>query len=229
MKSIKPGILWLCLMVGFTSCQPSLSGPELVKKSIQYHDPKDEWKNINHLFYFSDTRPDKSSRHYQVSIDVSENYFRYINESEELVYEISKEKCLSDKPERPDCERGLMLRDYYMYLWGLPMKLLDPGTAITEEYQRETIEGIEAYVVQVPYEKDVWYFYLHPENYSLIAYKFYKDEPKAIGEIIYLEGEINIGEMKIPAKRSWYRTENDEFLGTDFLLKTEASSPVEMD
>lgn len=222
MKNIIPGILWLCLIVGVNSCQPSLSGPELIKKSIQYHDPKGDWKSIKHVFYFSDIRPEKTSRHYQVSLDVSGNYFRYLNENEELIYEISNGRCLSGKPESPNCERGLMLRDYYLYLWGLPMKLLDKGTVITKDYQRVSINGLESYEVQVPYEKDVWYFYLHPENYSLIAYKFYKDEPKAIGEIIYLEGEINIGEMKIPAKRSWYRTENNEFLGTDFLLKTEA-------
>jgi hypothetical protein len=83
------------------------------------------------------------------------------------------------------------------------------------------LNGIQAFVVRVPYEKDIWYFYLHPESYAMVAYKFYQDEEKQQGEIIYLNDEVIIGEMKIPAERSWYRTENDEFLGTDFLLKTE--------
>ena len=89
------------------------------------------------------------------------------------------------------------------------------------EYKLEDFNGIEAFVVRVPYEKDIWYFYLHPETYGLMAYKFYKDEEKKIGEIILLKEEVIVGEMKIPSERSWYRTENEEFLGTDFLLKTE--------
>jgi hypothetical protein len=129
--------------------------------------------------------------------------------------------CVSLPKESKDCERAMMLRNYYGYLWGLPMKLLDKGTEIEEKYQMEDLNGIQAFVVRVPYEKDIWYFYLHPESYAMVAYKFYQDEEKQQGEIIYLNDEVIIGEMKIPAERSWYRTENDEFLGTDFLLKTE--------
>jgi hypothetical protein len=73
--------------------------------------------------------------------------------------------------------------------------------------------------VRVPYEKDIWYFYLEPETYRMAAYKFYQDEPNLKGEIIYLEGEYEFQGLKIPANRTWYRTETPEFLGTDMLVE----------
>jgi hypothetical protein len=209
----------ILLLMG--SCDSKLTGSKLIQKSIEYHDPKGQWKDLSKVFYFADSRLGKPSRQYTVQLDFPNNYFKYINSGENLVYEVDGDICVSLPKESKDCERAMMLRNYYGYLWGLPMKLLDKGTEIEEKYQMEDLNGIQAFVVRVPYEKDIWYFYLHPESYAMVAYKFYQDEEKQQGEIIYLNDEVIIGEMKIPAERSWYRTENDEFLGTDFLLKTE--------
>jgi hypothetical protein len=51
------------------------------------------------------------------------------------------------------------------------------------------------------------------------AYKFYQDEPNQKGEIIYLDGLMDFQGLKIPANRTWYRTETPEFLGTDKLIE----------
>jgi hypothetical protein len=99
------------------------------------------------------------------------------------------------------------------------MKLLDPGTAIEDSVRMESLNGVTYHVVRVPYEKDIWYFYLEPETYRMAAYKFYQDEPNLKGEIIYLEGEYEFQGLKIPANRTWYRTETPEFLGTDMLVE----------
>jgi hypothetical protein len=209
------------LVFCFGSCDSKLTGSKLIQKSVEYHDPKGQWQELNRVFYFADSRPGKTSRQYTVKIDLPGNYFKYINSRENLVYEVEGENCIGSVKGDKECERALMLRNYYVYLWGLPMKLKDKGTEIDNEYKVEDLNGVESYVVRIPYEKDVWYFYLHPNSYALMAYKFYKDEEKKIGEIIYLKEEVIVGEMKIPAERSWYRTENGEFLGIDFLLKTE--------
>ncbi|MCH6198945.1 DUF6503 family protein [Aquiflexum sp. LQ15W] len=209
------------LVFCFGSCDSKLTGIKLIQKSIEYHDPKGQWQELNRVFYFADSRPGKPSRQYTVKIDLPANYFKYINSNENLVFEVDGENCIGSEQGSKDCERALMLRNYYGYLWGLPMKLKDKGTEIDNEYKVEDLNGIEFFVVRVPYEKDVWYFYFHPNTYALMAYKFYKDEEKKIGEIIYLKEQVIVGEMNIPSERSWFRTENNEFLGTDFLLKTE--------
>lgn len=114
-------------------------------------------------------------------------------------------------------ERAIRMRNYYTYLWGLPMKLNDPGTQIDSEVGKEELNGKRYLVARVPYEKDIWYFYIDPETFQMEAYKFYQDEPNQKGEIIYLDGLSEYKGLQIPANRSWYRTENDEFLGTDQL------------
>ncbi len=39
-------------------------------------------------------------------------------------------------------ERARMYRDYLSYLWGLPMKLRDPGTRVDPVTKRVTFEGV---------------------------------------------------------------------------------------
>lgn len=101
---------------------------------------------------------------------------------------------------------------------GLTYEVNRPWTSIDSEVKTEVLNGTEYHVVRVPYEEDIWYFYLEPETYRLAAYKFYKDEPTQTGEIIYLNGEAEFEGLKIPANRTWYRTEKPEFLGTDNLM-----------
>jgi hypothetical protein len=221
MKSIS--IIWIIPVFIAFGCETKLSGPELIQRSIQYHDPSGEWKSFNKVMFFSDSRPGKSSRNYEVQLDNPNSYFKYINRGEELVYEVKDEECLSGVDQSPECQRALMLRNYYTFLWGLPMKLMNEGNRIEEEFSREMLDGIEAYVVKVPFEEDVWFFYLHPDTFQLMAYKFYMDEEKEVGEIIYLKGEVIVDNMKIPSERSWYRTEKDEFLGTDYLMRVSDS------
>jgi hypothetical protein len=113
--------------------------------------------------------------------------------------------------------RAIRMRDYYTYLWGLPMKLDDPGTQVDQEVGKEELNGKSYLVARVPYEKDIWYFYIDPDTFQMEAYKFYQDESNQKGEIIYLAGLSEFRGLKIPANRSWYRTETDQFLGTDQL------------
>jgi hypothetical protein len=213
-----PAFLFLFVLF---SCEPKLTGQKLIEKSIVYHDPNAEWDSMRKVLLFSDTRPGKSSRNYEVQLDIPNAYFKYINRGEELVYEVDGQNCLTADKESEACEKALMLRNYYTFLWGLPMKLMDKGTDIEKDFSREMLDGVNAYLVKVPFERDVWFFYLHPETFQMLAYKFLTDEDKGVGEIINLQNELIVDNMRIPAERSWFRTENGEFLGTDYLLRTE--------
>jgi hypothetical protein len=47
------------------------------------------------------------------------------------------------------------------------MKLQDPNTIIEKEIKTEVLNGVAYWVVKVPYEKDVWYFYLDKESFEM--------------------------------------------------------------
>ncbi|WP_338222238.1 DUF6503 family protein [Algoriphagus confluentis] len=191
------------------------TGKEWIQQSITYHDPLGRWANLRASFQVQDSLPPgRDSRTYVFSLDNGKSHFSY--RFRDLEFEVLADSVRIIKGE-VEKERALRLRNYYSYLWGLPMKLMDPGTAIEDSVREETLSGKTYQVVRVPYEKDIWYFYLNPENYRMEAYKFYQDEAAGKGEIIYLEGEYDFKGMKIPMNRTWYRTETPEFLGTDML------------
>ena len=193
------------------------TGRDFINASIRYHDPEANWEDLKATFLFQDSLPpNRENRSYQVSFDNSKSLMKYWIEG--LEYSVSEDSVWIIEGEI-DIDRALRMRNYYLYLWGLPMKLADSGTIIEDEVKIETLDGIEYHVVRVPYEKDIWYFYLEPNTYRMAAYKFYQDEPNLKGEIIYLEGEKEFEGIKIPSNRIWYRTERPEFLGKDILLE----------
>jgi hypothetical protein len=211
--------LLFLVLLWFYSCQTKSSQPvtgrEMIMNSINYHDPENVWPQLRATFVVQDSLPaGRDSRFYEFSLDNSQNKLVYKIEGLHYIVWNDSVQVFEGKIEK---ERALRMRNYYSYLWGLPMKLMDSGTVIEDSVQTEIISGVSYHVVRVPYEKDIWFFYLEPETYRMAAYKFYQDEPNQKGEIIFLEGEVEFQGMKIPANRSWYRTETPEFLGTDQL------------
>ena len=199
------------------------TGRQLIEKSIAYHDPQGKWAEIQAKFVIQDSLPPgRDSRNYQFTLDNSKGKFTY--QIGGLHYQVWNDslELIEGEVEK---DRALRMRNYYGYLWGLPMKLMDEGTLIEDSVWEEKINGKMYQVVRVPYEKDKWYFYLDPETHRMEAYKFYQDEPAMKGEIIYLEGEYEFEGMKIPQNRTWYRTETPEFLGTDQLLEINPWKP----
>ncbi|TDQ18927.1 hypothetical protein DFQ04_0738 [Algoriphagus boseongensis] len=218
MRKINPLLAFLAILC---SCKKSeqipQTGREWIEKSISYHDPENAWTKLKASFVIQDSLPPgRDSRFYEFSLDNSQGKFVYrIAGLHYLVWGDSVQ-VFEGEIEK---ERALRMRNYYSYLWGLPMKLMDQETQIEDEVRTENLNGKTYSVVRVPYEKDIWYFYLDPQTYRMEAYKFYQDEPNSKGEIIYLENEVDFQGMKIPQNRTWYRTETPEFLGTDLLLE----------
>jgi hypothetical protein len=113
------------------------------------------------------------------------------------------------------------MRDYYVYLYGLPMKLKDPGTQLDSKVYNKTLKGVSYHCLKVTYDekvgKDTWYFYLDKTTAQLRHYQFYHNEAENDGEYILLSGEVNIGGILMPKDRAWYMNADNRYLGTDFL------------
>lgn len=192
-----------------------LSAQEILDRSIAFHDPEGEWSTLQAELTFAETRPGGPDRKTVAVINNLEGSFR-LNRNDQEAYQVNGDECVVERGEGT-CERARMMRNYYLYLWGLPMKLKDPGTRLDEAYTEEILDGVECYVLRVPYEKDIWYFYMSKDNYAMVAYKFYKDEAAGKGEHIPTEGLFRIGSMQIPNNRTWYELPGNRVLGTDIL------------
>ncbi|MFQ5525189.1 MAG: DUF6503 family protein [Thermoanaerobaculia bacterium] len=212
------------------------TGPELLERSNAYHDPTGAWGRTALALIIEERRPDGTVRETGVAIDLEREIFTWVSQREghDLVGKLRGERCelyldgKSDFSEQEaeelglNCDRVIWFRDYYTFLYGLPMKLRDPGTLVGDKVAATEFEGHEVLSLRVTYEADVgadtWYLYFDPASSALAGYRFYHDEAKNDGEYITLEGEVELGGMKLPQTRAWYYNDGRGYLGTDTLV-----------
>lgn len=210
----------------------------LLARSIRYHDPEGNWPSSSLRLMIAESRPGGSIRHSRLTLYPTSNDFdlqqtrgkdriqiRYLNGTYSFGHqgrtEIDKRDAerLNLTPERTN-----FMRDYYTYLYGLPMKLRDPGTLVDPIVHKVWFQDQEVLELKVRYApeagKDIWSFYMDPETYALKGYSFYhkKDGPGQ-GEYIILKEEALVDKMRLPAERHWYYTHNNLYLGTDEILR----------
>ncbi|WP_370088995.1 DUF6503 family protein [Ekhidna sp.] len=196
-------------------CISQTPADQVLAKSVAYHDPTQIWSNLSATYTFKETRPDGPDRSTVITLDNSNGYMK-INRNDEEVYEVTGEVAEVLKGDK-DKDRALVLRNYYLYLWGLPMKLLDKGTPGVALADDEKVGGKNCKVLRVAYEKDTWYFYIDENTGRMLQYKFYQDPGETKGELIILEDEISVKGIKTPQKRSWHTLPEMKYLGTDIL------------
>jgi hypothetical protein len=218
-----------------------ITGKELLDKALTYHDPNGNWATFNGVLNVTMETPNGLNRDSEIKINLPKEYFyvkatrdtlttEYILNKEDCTITINGENNLSDetlKKHKLSCERANMYKNYYTYLYGLPMKLNDPGTNIHEKVERKNFKGKEYLMLKATYDKnigsDIWYFYFNPKTYAMEIYQFFhidKDTKKETGgEYILLTGEKTINGIKMPKNRAWYTNKDNKLLGTDILKK----------
>lgn len=233
MKKLTLVFAFLLSVNGFSQ---ELTGEQLLEKAINYHDPNGNWNTFNGELFVTMKTPKSDDRKSQIKINLPQEYF-YVKASRgenTTEYTVEKEKCTigfngeiaSEEiktAHKLSCERANLYKNYYTYLYGLPMKLKDNGTIIHSKTERKTFKGKEYLVLKATYEKeigkDTWYFYFNPKTYAMEVYQFFKDETKNDGEYILLTEEETINGIKMPKNRAWYYNKDNGYLGTDFLSK----------
>lgn len=213
-----PLVVAVSIFIVFFNTEQSLSqtlAPDVVRSAVNYHDETNHWPDLSTTLKFEEHRPGHPVRHTTFSLDNTTGSFE-INRGGKEKHGVVNDSCYIEIG-NVDCERARTLRNYYLYLWGLPMKLLDRGTKIDEIARKTTYENLPAFEVRVPYKSDTWYFYFDRVSYRLLGYKFYQDEEEINGEWIRLEEQILVEGILMPKKRSWYTLPEEKYLGMDIL------------
>ena len=215
-----------------------LTGLVLLEKAIAHHDPNENWDTFKGELFITMEIPEKPNRDSDIVIDLPSQFFsvkskvenkttQYIVDKDSITIvfngvanpseEILKAKKLSIK-------RAKLFQNYYTYLYGLPMKLKDPGTIIHDKVASKTFKGKEYWVLKATYAEgvgnDIWYFYFNKNTYAMEVYQFFHDEAKNDGEYILLKEEEIINGIRMPKIRAWYMNIDDKYLGTDILKET---------
>lgn len=207
----------------------------LLGRTIAFHDPSGAWSGFEGTLRFEEIRPGGDVRDVHVTLDVPNAgmVHRGQLDGRDVVREVGPDGCnvtvagrVPTQAEAADlnltCDRLERTRNYYHFLWGLPMKLRDPGTNLDPEVTRTSFQDMEVDQVRVTYDPEVggdtWYFYFDTTTARMVGYRFYHDEALNDGEYITLEGEHEAGGMRIPANRRWFVNADDRFLGEDRLI-----------
>ena len=146
-----------------------ISGPQLLKKSIAHHDPNGAWAKFKGGLHLTENRPNGPDRRTHLHINNKNSFFELIQhrEENELVHVLENEKCIhllnkskeisneDREKHKLNCDRTKLLRDYYLYLWGLPMKLNDAGTQIHDEVLKTQFQGKEVLQLKVTYDESI--------------------------------------------------------------------------
>ena len=217
----------------FLSFSQEITGDELLKKAIQFHDPNNNWPTFKGQLFVTMETPKNTPKKNEIKINLPEEYFyvkalRGINTTE---YTVIKKNTkiefngktpteVEKKEHKLSFERANLYKNYYTYLYGLPMKLKDEGTIIHQKVEKRKFKGKNYLVLKVSYNKEVgkdtWYFYFDPKTYAMEVYQFFK-KTKDSGEYILLSGLETINGIKMPKTRAWYYNKDNGYLGTDIL------------
>ena len=227
---MKKQVLFLFLLLSIATFSQQITGNQLLEKAIHFHDPKGNWKTFNGELFVTMKTPDQIKRKSEIRINLPKEYF-YIKSYKDASteeYTVNKGICSkvvggnknpSNDPKKT-CKRANLYKDYYTFLYGLPMKLKDEGTIVHQKVVKKIFNGKEYWVLKVTYDenvgKDRWFFYFNPKNYEMEAYQFFKKEENS-GEFILLSGLEIIQEIKMPKTRDWYYNKDNRYLGTDLL------------
>lgn len=234
---MKKTLLLLVLIISIKGFSQELKGNQLLEKAIQFHDPNGNWNTFKGELFLTMETPKNVDRKSKINIDLPNQYFSVLVKRDTIITEfiVDKENCsfsLNGKQDLSEdlkkkyilnCERAELYKNYYTYLYGLPMKLKDDGTIIHQKVEKLQFKGKDYLVLKATYNKEVgkdtWYFYFNPETFAMEVYQFFKDT-KDSGEYILLSGIETINAIKMPKVRAWYYNKDNNYLGTDILSKT---------
>jgi len=228
-------LLLLSLFSFTTIFSQNLTGNQLLEKAIKYHDPKNHWQTFKGELFVVMKTPNNKERESRITINLPKEYFYVKAKRDTITTEMAVHKgdCslaingnthpteALQKEYGLSCKRAKMYKNYYTFLYGLPMKLKDEGTIIQQKVTHKKFKGTDYLVLKVTYKKevgnDIWYFYFNPKNYKLEVYQFFHNEAKNDGEYILLSEEKEINGIKMPKIRAWYTNKDNKYLGTDTL------------
>ncbi len=226
-------LLALGLVYSLPLYAQALSAEDVLQKSIAYHGMA-EWYGQHHRLTLKEIRPNGSDRETVIELKVGGGFALH-SKREAGVVEASLigEECtatldgsaeISDdlkKQYRISCEGLRWWHGYYGYLYGLPLKISDPGTHLEPDVRTTRFQDREVLALKVTYDAEVgadtWYFYLDPATYALVGCRFYHDESKNDGEYIVFEDEVVHDGLRLPQTRRWYINADSTYLGADVI------------
>ena len=202
---------------GFSRDERKLSSDEIILKSISFHDPNSQWNtfydtmNFESSFSFNDSIPEDL----ELTFNNKESYFKYFNHDRKVEIEYRPNSC-NASPNNSLCGNYSWTYGFYPYIWGLPMKLNDPGIKPEKGFKKTVLNSDSVWEIQVNYEAENFWFYFDEKDYQLKGFKFIKNDSTNHAEIVILKDLKEVNGIKFPKHRTWLNLDST-LIGTNEL------------
>lgn len=241
------GAAALALLVAL-ACAPRASDGDgldagiVLGLAIGFHDPEGRWASGRFAFAVEESSADGTMRRSRLRIDNGERRFELHTEragrqvevrvdGDEVVV-LADGVLVTDRRTAAalglDPERAHGLRDTYLYMYGLPMKLHDPGTRLDPVARRTRFEGRDVLELVVTYDpevgSDAWTFYVDPVDYSLAGCRVERGAGDQPDETLVFEGLAEIEGLRLPRVRHRRASEDGRPLGVDAIVVERSGS-----
>jgi hypothetical protein len=223
MKNIQTIFVFLILL-SFASCSETtttiLTPRKIVENAVKFNDPNNNWKSLHANFSFESAFKHNPFpvENLEIEINVPKNEFRYSNSERDFEAIYKKDTCETIS-KQGNCNNYAWTKDFYTYVWGLPMKLQDPQTNIISFFTIENINKHPCYKVGVKYPNEDFDFYFKCSNFELLAFSFSKNDSSGHSEFVELKGLYAFNNIKFPETRTWKDNNTQKTLGTNTVKK----------
>lgn len=194
------------------------SATEVLDRSIMFHDPNNNWNSFNETInlksqsIFSDNQPENIT----LTFDVAQDRLCYLNDQRHVgccfIDTVTQEMF-----KNVDCSGYTWTKDFYTYIWGLPMKLKDPNTKINTTFPIVTFNNTDCYELSTSYEKEHWMYFINTKSFYLEGFKFITKSDSTKGEIVINNASEKIDNISFQKNRTWFDLKM-KLIGTDSLI-----------
>ncbi|PZX61272.1 hypothetical protein LV84_00260 [Algoriphagus ratkowskyi] len=213
-----------------SACSSAPTGKQVLKKSIDFHDPNNKWNSLLESIHVKSdfVYPSISLDSLIIGLDNAKQLISYHNLTlgQEILF--SDSTCLVISGSK-SCEQSAWTKNFYHFILGLPMTLQNEDGIVHEFVADTSFYQKPSYRVRIDFEKEKWHFYFDKADFQLVGFAFNKNfESKA--EEIRTDDLIDIDGMNLIKSRSWWITTDslaptysgkDEIIGSVPWLKTD--------
>ena len=228
----------LCLLLfSCTSPEKTIDASTILNQSIAAHDKNGNWSSTSIQIQIQEPRVSNPQRYSIVKLNNKTGTFELSRNKEKHIIKYSIDEkanssVLLDEKEvvdsvlikkyRLDPSRNNNYKRFYTMMYGLPMSIPDYSETITGG-AKVVFNKEQCYKIEVELKEPIitkfWNVYISQKSNYVVGVEIFHKDDKTKGERMHFENLIEINDMKLPRIRHWLDLKNDDYGGSDIIIK----------
>ncbi len=232
-KTIFMSTVLLLTVISMSKAQLT-TNEKILEESIKYHDPKNEWRIFKGEFLVTLSKGSTENITYlEINNGSSTTLWSEVLLSKDTLTGgfigdscIVKHNGINLIPKGQmedyllDCKSIIERTNYWVYMFGLPMKLNDEALAFVGSPKKVILIGHEYWQLTATYDpgkSEYWQFYFDVSSFAFKGARYFSSKLNGDSEYVVYQEEQKIGNLLIPTKHSWYLFNEKYFIGSEKL------------